>query len=345
MATIHVSEYSSLEDKTTMRVGGKARFFVSVTSEEELVEAINFVKEKELAFFVLGGGSNIVVSDGGFSGLVIKNDIRGKVSLELNDSFLITASSGENWDALVEETTQLGLWGIENLSLIPGSVGAAPVQNIGAYGTELASVVESVRAYDSEKGIFKNFTKEECRFSYRNSLFKQNRRYIIVSVTIRLSKTAGPVLEYEGVQREIEKRGLNRLELTPIDMRSAIISIRTSKLPDWRSIPTAGSFFKNPEITESHFRSLQNKFSELPGFLLENNNVKVPLAWIIENICHMKGSSVNGARVYEKHALVIVNDGRAEAQDIRDLSENIKRAVYEKTGITVEEEVQFIGKF
>lgn len=340
---MHVLEHIPLRDLTTLKVGGNARFFVSISHEEEIGEAVLFADKNDLSLFVLGGGSNIVIPDEGFSGLVLKNEIKGfKIIKDDQLSTIITVGAGESWDETVRKTTERGLWGIENLSLIPGTVGAAPVQNIGAYGVEVMDVIESVRTYDIESHTFKEFANNECSFSYRNSLFKEKKKFIIVSVTFLLNKVAKPNVEYKDIRERIQLLDLPEDTLTPEKVRTLVSDIRKQKLPDWTIVPTAGSFFKNPELPIEVFSRLRESYPELPGYPTDSGVIKIPLAWIIEHVCHLKGTKVRTARIYEKHALVIVASENAEARDVQELAETVAQNVFEKTGIVIENEVQFI---
>lgn len=342
---MQIEENVLLKNMTTMKVGGYARFFVSVRTEDELVQALDFARRKEIPFFVLGEGSNIVVSDEGFPGIVIKNWLLGKsFATKKGDEVKVTAAAGENWDDLVRESAERGLSGIENLSFIPGTVGAAPVQNIGAYGAELKDVLESVRVYDLEAGTFRELSRDECRFSYRHSVFKENKLLVISAVTVRLAKGGVPNLSYKDVQSAVRERNADEARLTPLDVREIVISLRKRKLPDWRITPTVGSFFKNPEIHARDYEKLKEAYSECPGFPMSDGRIKIPLGWLIEKLGY-KGERVGGASVYEKHALVIVNDQNGTASDVRALSARIAHAVEKATGIVIEPEVQFVGVF
>lgn len=335
-----------LQNMTTMKVGGKARFFVSVKNESELLEAVDFAKNKDLPIFVLGGGSNVVISDRGFEGLVIKNEILGIEQIESSSEFVrVKVGAGESWDSFVETAVGMGLYGLENLSLIPGTVGAAPVQNIGAYGVEVKDVPISVRALNLDTRELSVLNNEECQFSYRNSIFKQDKNFIITSVEFTLSKKGQLSLSYRDLQTSVNESGADVERLSPADVRDMVIEIRKRKLPDPQVIPTAGSFFKNPEISGEHFDRLLKRFPLMPGFRLNTGGVKVPLAWIIENVANLKGVRYGGAAIYDKHALVIVNTGKAEAKEIYELSQQVYDSVLELTGIKIETEVQFIGDF
>lgn len=340
-----MQERVSLRELTTMKVGGDARFFISVRTEGEVKEAVRIAKENELPIFVLGGGSNVIISDEGFSGLVIKIEIPGVNFSSENNYELVRVGAGENWDELVQLTVERNLHGLENLSLIPGTVGAAPVQNIGAYGVEIKDTLVSVKVFDIENEEFKEFKNEDCQFSYRDSIFKQQKNFIITEVVFRLSKEQNFNLSYRDLRKEIEE-DFDSSSVSLKDIRKAVIKIRQRKLPDPKLIPTAGSFFKNPIISLKKFEELKKDHPDMPGYTVGDKHIKVPLAWVIENVVKMKGFKYGGAGVYEEHALVLVNQKeRASARDVYELSTEIKRAIFRHTDIAIEPEVQFIGKF
>ena len=335
-----IQENVSLSQYTTFKIGGPAKFFCLINSENELIEAIDFARQKNVPVFVIGGGSNLLVSDTGFSGLVIKFDKKGFL---MNDG-TITAYAGEDWDNFVEETLRHGYCGLENLSAIPGTVGASPVQNIGAYGVEVSEFIESVFVYDLKNGKFQNLTKTECQFSYRDSIFKQQKgRFIILKVTFRLKKDGVVNTEYKDLSDYFNKLNLERVP-TPSEVRKAVIEIRHSKLPDWQKWGTAGSFFKNPIIPIQQYVDLKQKYTDLPGFPeCDGSLIKVSLGWILDKICNAKGLSVGNAYVYEKQALVLVAKPGAKASDVIELSRRIQDMVKEKTGIVVEAEVEWVN--
>jgi UDP-N-acetylmuramate dehydrogenase len=393
-----IIEGKSLADFTTFRVGGKARFFCAVENKENVKESVYFAQEKNLLIFILGGGSNILVSDKGFDGLVVKMDIKGiekvespelKVKSKNNaqarnassaatqderrllrhersdmsksapvvvggaDQVLVRAGAGENWDDFVGWAVDNGYGGLENLSLIPGTLGAAPVQNIGAYGVEVGNLIESVEVFDMKENTFKNFTRKECSFSYRDSIFKKEKnRYVITSVLFKLEKDAKPDISYKDLkeyfnnnQEPIINDQTNSNFQSSItnpsipEVRQAVIAIRTAKLPDLRKVGTAGSFFKNPILSKEKYLELKEKYSELPNFPEPDGRVKIPLAWIIDKVCGLKGKKYGKAGIHETQALVIVNQGGATYEDVEKVASEVERAVKEKTGIDIEREV------
>ncbi len=340
-----ITENILLKDHTTFRIGGPARYFVVVKSVEELREAITFAQEKNLAYFVLGGGSNVLISDAGFSGLVIKNEIMGiqENILDTNTTEIIVGA-GENWDAFVAYAVSHGLYGIENLSLIPGTVGAAPVQNIGAYGVEIKDTIQWVEVFDAQENMIKKFTNQECEFEYRDSVFKkvEYKKYIITRVCFLLKKNGVVRADYKDIANYIESHALNISELSLKLMREIVIDIRTNKLPDVKAVGTAGSFFKNPIISQEKYNELKIKYQDMPSFPAANNNVKIPAAWLLDKLCGFKGYRDGDVGVYQNQALVLVNFGNASAQDILSLAEKMIACVKEKTGIELEKEVQII---
>ena len=328
----------SLKNFNTFGIDVAAEYFAQFQSLEDLHELYG-AKHWSRDRLTLGGGSNILFT-GDFKGLVIQNGIRGiSVVDETDDDITLALGAGENWHSVVIHCVQNGYGGIENLSLIPGTVGAAPIQNIGAYGVELKEVFESLDAFDCEKGTSLSFTKADCRFSYRDSIFKGEYagRYIITYVLIRLTKRNhsfrtdyGPLADY------FQNKAPSIKEIS-----QAVIEIRKSKLPDPEEIGNAGSFFKNPEVDGIDFEGLRAEFSNIPGYKLDNGVVKIPAAWLIEQ-CGWKGQRRNGFGVHDRQALVLVNYGESRGSDIRDLAMEIKESVANRFGIVLAEEVTIL---
>ncbi|MCC2630902.1 MAG: UDP-N-acetylenolpyruvoylglucosamine reductase, UDP-N-acetylmuramate dehydrogenase [Candidatus Paceibacter sp.] len=341
---MNIEENISLKEFTTFGIGGKARYFVRIKEIQDLQIAIAFAHGHKVPIFVLGGGSNIVMSDEGFPGLVIKMEIDGvDVNPEKDGKVIVSAGAGENWDLFVERMVQEGLFGIENLSLIPGTVGAAPVQNIGAYGAEVKNVIEWVEALDQETGVMRHFNNEECDFNYRMSIFKkpEGKKYVITRVGFALKKNGGLNISYRDIAEYIKTNNVTELSL--LKVREIVIDIRTKKLPDLREYGTAGSFFKNPIIATSTYEELVTKHPHMPGFPTEKGNmIKVPAAWILDNLCGFKGHRDGTVGVYKNQALVLVNFGGAKATDIKKLAEKMIACVKDKTGIILEREVEYI---
>lgn len=331
-------ENISLASFTTFKIGGNARFFVRVKNEEELIEAISFAENKRLPFFMLGGGSNLLVSDSGYSGLVIKNEIGGINFEDSDGKVFVWAGSGVVWDALVEETVRRGLYGLENLSAIPGTVGAAPVQNIGAYGGEVRNSIRFVRIYEVEKKEIRLLSKEDCQFGYRDSIFKHEggRRFVIVSVCFELEKNGVLHTDYKDLKNYFESKKIT--DPTLRDVREAIVSIRKSKMPDWSKVGTAGSFFKNPVVTPTDFEKLKKTYPELPAFD-DPHGVKISAAWILDKVCGFRGYRLGAVGVHENQALVLVNYGGGSAEDVKKLALEMQKKVKERTGVSIDNEV------
>lgn len=335
---MNIKENVSLAQYTTFKIGGPAKFFCLAKDEEELVEVINFAKTKSLPIFVIGGGSNLLVSDSGFAGLVIKLDIKGIKY----DGDSVTACAGENWDDLVADTVSRGYYGLENLSAIPGTVGASPVQNIGAYGKEVSDLIDSVRVLDIDSGKFITLKNSECSFEYRDSIFKhQKGKSIIVSVVFKLEKNGKVDISYKDLKDYFASKGV--INPTIKEVRDAVIEIRKEKLPDWNLWGTAGSFFKNPIISVQEYVDLRQKFPDIPSFAQSDGRVKISLAWILDKICNAKNLAVGKAMVYEKQALVLVTKSGASATEVVELSRKIQDLVKEKTGLIIEAEVEWVN--
>lgn len=328
-----------LKPKTTFRIGGNARHFVSVSTVADLKGAVSFSKEKGLPFFILGDGSNTLVPDFGFPGLVIKNEIRGIKLKEKNGTFVIEAGAGENWDSFVAFTISQKLFGLENLSYIPGSVGGAPVQNIGAYGAEVNETIKSVEVLDTKDMKLKLLSNRECKFSYRDSIFKQKKgkHFIITRVIFSLLKKGRVNIGYKDLKEHFKDRYSS--DVRPAEVRDAVVSIRKNKLPDWKIVATAGSFFKNPIIPKSQFMKLKEKYPGIPGFS-ENGKIKIPLAWVLDKVCDLKGLNEGNVGLYERQPLTVVNLGDATFEEIEKFADRIAKTIKKKTEIEVEWEVR-----
>jgi UDP-N-acetylmuramate dehydrogenase len=333
----------ALAPYTTLQVGGPAAHFATITTEKALDEVAAKAEELALPVVVLGGGSNVLVSDAGVDALVLHMAIANPTRLEVvGDEVLLTADAGMEFDALVAETVAAGLWGLENLSLIPGSVGATPIQNVGAYGVEVSDVIEQVRVYNLAARKFEVITAAECSFGYRDSYFKQTggRDYVVVSVTFRLSRTPKPVLTYKDLQTQF-----SGVEPTQAAIREAVIAVRNKKFPNWREVGTAGSFFKNPVVRNETLEQLQQSYPELPFYVVDEEQVKLPLGWILDHVLKLKGKGSETVSQYEGQALVLINRGAATAADIVSHADAIAAQVEETTGIAIEWEVTKLGQF
>ncbi len=344
-------ENISLKEFTTMKTGGNARYFFIANNTEILKEAIIFAKEKKKNFFILGGGSNIIISDLGFDGVVIKMEISGVVFEKIdNKKERVIAGAGVVWDRLISKTVDKNLYGLENLSLIPGTVGAAPVQNIGAYGVEVGDLIEWVEVLNTETMKTSKMTNEECLFGYRNSFFKskEGKKFVILNVAFSLKRNGKLNTQYKDIEDYFEDLSMDvgkKIKPTLKTLPTVIIGIRINKLPDTRKTGTAGSFFKNPIISERKKEELLKKYQDIKYFPAESGVVKLSVAWLIDNIGDWKGVCIKNACVYEKHSLVIVNKGKSTTKEIIFLANKIKNNIKEKTGIELEFEVNIIGDF
>lgn len=323
--------------------------FIEYDNEEDL-RKIDF-NALEKPVFHIGGGSNVLFS-GDFPGTVLHSAIRYLGTLPEDapeyagldgDTVLIAAGSGVTMDSICGWAAENGLWGIENLSLIPGEIGAAAVQNIGAYGSEISQALHSVRCYDTEECRFTTLRPEDCGYGYRDSFFKHCKgRYIITEVVLALTKTFSPQLGYGNVRQTAEAMLAPGEELTPLKVREAVIGIRNNKLPDPADVGSAGSFFKNPVVDKAVFSSLADRFGDFPHYDLPDGNVKIPAGWLVEQ-CGWKGRTIGNAGVYPKQALVLTNaTGKASPEEIIALKDLIIKSVADKFGITLVPEVEII---
>ncbi|MBX4191524.1 MAG: UDP-N-acetylmuramate dehydrogenase [Candidatus Doudnabacteria bacterium] len=338
-----------LSELTTFRIGGPASFFIEITSEEELKSALEFAKSKNLAVQIIGGGSNLITTDRGFMGLVIKVGIKAKeIVRETDVTAYLRIGSGEVWDEVVALTVSKNLWGAENLSAIPGLTGAIPVQNVGAYGQEASQIVDAVEVLDLRTSENKTISSSECGFGYRqsnfNTIWKNN--YVIMYVTFKLSKKPSPNLNYVDVKKYFEANP------TPsqLEIRNAITEIRKGKFPDTKELGSAGSCFKNLILDDETYHKLEDNIGKnFDASVVERLRQtkdklkgKVPAAFLID-ICGLKGRSVGGARLWEKQPLVIVNAGNASSSDIVELINQVKNEVLAKTGMELQTEPELIG--
>jgi len=339
---VTIKENISLRGLNTFGLDVQARYFVEVQRLEDVTRLRSSPAFTQQPRLVLGGGSNILFTRD-FPGLVIRNVIPGKRVVEENgDNVLVEVGAGENWHAFVTHCINQNWGGVENLSLIPGCAGAAPIQNIGAYGVEVKHVVEWVDGIDLEQGEVRRITRDECRFGYRDSVFKHalREKFLISSVTLRLTKKNHRLDTHYGAIREV----LERKKITSPtirDVSNAVIAIRQSKLPDPAVIGNAGSFFKNPTIPESQASSLQKSFPKMPSYPAENQNFKIPAGWLIEQ-CGWKGKTFGRVGVHADQALVLVNAGGGTGAEILSLAEKILASVKEKFGIVLMTEVNIV---
>jgi UDP-N-acetylmuramate dehydrogenase len=338
---LQILENFSLKNFNTFGIDALAKYFVEINHEDDLTELFMDPQWLQIPRLVLGGGSNMLfVKD--FDGLVIRMNIRGIEHRINHKEVFVEVGAGEVWNDLVNFCVDRQYAGIENLSLIPGSVGASPIQNIGAYGVELKDVFRSCKAFEIATCEFKTFSKEDCRFGYRDSIFKNElkEKYIIVSVKFRLSLVTNINLKYGAIEEELTKRGIT--EPTIKDVSRVVSHIRVSKLPDPSTIGNAGSFFKNPVIPAEQFREVHSKFPEVVNYPAGEGLVKLAAGWLIEQ-CGWKGTVVGHTGTWKNQALVLVNHGGATGEEVYSLSSQIIDSVYTKFGIFLEREVNIVS--
>jgi UDP-N-acetylmuramate dehydrogenase len=337
---MQIQENISLTPYNTFGIHVKARFFSSFSSLDELLELIKSqsINNYRLPPLPLGGGSNILFTQD-YDGLVMKNELKG-IDLvgKTDEHYLVRAAAGENWHQFVLHCLENNYAGVENLSLIPGNVGASPMQNIGAYGVEIKDVFQELEAYNIEENKVVSFNKKDCEFGYRESIFKRKykNQFIITSVTFKLDKVPRYKISYGAIEQELEKMQAQELSIKAISQ--AVINIRSSKLPNPAEIGNAGSFFKNPSITKEQFETLKAQYEGIVGYPTSNEMVKVAAGWLIEQ-CGWKGYRKGDVGCHTNQALVLVNHGNASGIDIFALSTEIMQSVEQKFGIILEREV------
>jgi UDP-N-acetylmuramate dehydrogenase len=327
----------NLQKYNTLAVPAVADWYVSASNDIELHEALAYAREQKLPILVLGGGSNLVLRDN-FYGLVIHIRSQGKDLVNENEDYVwLQVAAGENWHKLVEYSLAQGFYGLENLALIPGSVGAAPIQNIGAYGVELKDVFAELTALDIHSGLVVTFTADSCQFGYRDSIFKQSLKdqYIITSVTFKLRKIAQLVLDYPALRESFADRPI--ADITPLDVSNAVISIRQSKLPDPAELPNVGSFFKNPIVTSTIYRGLKNTWPELVAYPVDDNHFKLAAGWLIDR-AGWRGRVQDGVEVHARQALVLTNPHKQSGNAVLALAATIQTSVQEVFGVWLEME-------
>jgi len=338
---MEIAKNFSLKRFNTFGVDAEAKAFINADSEDEMFEILSANELKSYPKFILGGGSNILFTKD-YDGLVIKNSIPGiEIIKEDERSVLIEAGAGVVWNELVMYCVDRNFGGIENLVLIPGTAGAAPIQNIGAYGEELSETFYSLHGFSVDNAMPAVFYKDDCRFGYRDSIFKKElkNKFAITKIQLRLNKNPRINIDYGNVKEELDKTG-NTI-ITIKDVSEAISKIRREKLPDPAIIGNAGSFFKNPEIEKEDYNRLKEKFPDIRGYALDNGKVKVPAAWLIDK-AGWKGFRKGNTGTHSKQALVIVNYGSASGEEILHFAKEIKRSVYETFEIILEEEVNIV---
>ncbi len=329
----------SLQHLNTFHFDAIAKWFLAIKDKSELIKFFSSEIGHFPTYFILGGGSNVLFS-GNYEGLIIHLDIRGKTIDHEDENYIyLRAQAGEDWDQLVEFTVSKGWGGLENLSLIPGRVGACPIQNIGAYGVEVKDAVVEVEYFDLVDEMVHSLKNDECAFEYRNSVFKNKLkgRAVILSVLFRLTKK--PVLNYNYVTLKNELQTITSIDLKGV--RDAVIRVRRSRLPDPDTLGNAGSFFKNPVISATHYHVLKKKYSDIPGYQVEEEKMKVPAAFLIET-CGWKGKRMGNVGVHQQQPLVLVNYGGGTGNDVLELAGKIKESVKPAFDIDLEMEVNIV---
>ena len=341
-----IRENVPLADLTTFKIGGGARFFSRAESETEIVEALEFAGQNDLSVFILGGGSNVLIADEGFDGLVLQIGLKGVSTFAgKNGTVYVTAQAGEDWDEFVKVCVEKNLAGIECLSGIPGFVGGTPVQNVGAYGQEVSATIVSVRCFDRRTKEFRELTGAECGFGYRSSIFNttSKNRYIVLSVTYALQSNGEPKIAYADLRNYFGEE-----KPTLAETRNAVLKIRSAKsmVIDAADINTksAGSFFKNPIVVKEQFEKMRaSRGDEIPGYAVGSDRIKIPAAWLIEKSGFQKGYVKGNVGLSTKHTLAIVNLGNAAAKDVLSLKDEIQARVKELFNVELEPEPLFIG--
>lgn len=327
-----------LKNFTTMKLGGNARFMTEVWNNDDVMSAYRNAKSQSLPVLILGGGSNIIIKDEGFSGLVIRVRITGfeVIADDLNTT-TIRIGGGEDWDSVVKRAVDMRLSGIEAMSGIPGTAGAGPVQNMGAYGQEIADTLQSLEAYDSQTDSFVTLQNADCGFSYRNSIFRSSEmnRYIITSITLKLSKNQPQPPFYESLQKYFDEHNIKLF--TQGIVRNTVLEIRKSKLPDPKDFPSAGSFFKNAIVEDWQLDDLRAIDPNMPMYDMGDGKFKIPSGWLIEH-AGLKGKLIHGMRVYDKNALILVNESATSYNDLANARDEITNAIRDKFRIQIQQE-------
>lgn len=336
-----VQENVSLRQYNTFNLDATARYFTIFHSREALEDILRNSGYKHTRKLILGGGSNILLTQD-FDGLVLKNEVKGIETVKEDDEYVyVKAGAGENWHQFVMHCIEKGYAGLENLSLIPGNVGASPMQNIGAYGVEIKDVFHELEAFHLSDHALVKFNKEACAFGYRESVFKREYKdqFVILNVTYKLNKKPHFNTSYGAIEQELERMGVTTPTIRAIS--DAVINIRSSKLPDPAKIGNAGSFFKNPEVTREKYEELKEAFPEIMAYPLPGDHFKLAAGWLIEQ-CGWKGYRNGDAGVHARQALVLVNYGHAKGEELVELSWKVVDSVKEKFGVVLEREVNII---
>jgi len=343
---IKKEEKVPLSGLSTFKIGGDASHLFRVSGIDDLKEALAFAKVSNLPIQILGGGSNMLFHDDGFEGVIVRLESKGireekksgrEEEGKADEDVYIRAEAGEEWDAFVEWTVSHGYFGLENLSGIPGTVGATPIQNIGAYGVEVKDFIESVEVFDTDRDLIRTLTPLECKFGYRTSLFKgvAGKSLIVLSVTFKLSKLPNIKIGYKDLTNYFK----DNTEPTPEEVREAVISIRSAKFPDLTLFGTAGSFFKNVICESGIADRLKAEYPDIPLYDAGENMKKISTAFILDKVCGLRDFRIGSVGLYTNQSLVVVNYGNASSEEVRNFVSKVKEIVKEKTGIQLEEEV------
>lgn len=336
---MHIREHVPFATLTTFRTGGEVRYVLELENADEISEALEFARSKNLPLIPIGSGSNLLAPDGELDAVFVRLHTSAITATQEAHTLTLTVDAGVIWDDFVSYAVAKGGWGIENLSAIPGTVGAAVVQNIGAYGAALSESITLVHVFDTKERAYKNFTKEECLFGYRTSIFKKEiDRYIVVRVTFSLSLVAIPNLKYRDLSATFKDTPMPELSA----VRNAVVKIREGKFPPLTVYGTAGSFFLNPIIADSESSTLASTYPEMPLFPLPEGGVKVPLAWILDKALALKGLRHGRAFLWEQQPLVIATEEGATSSDVVTLASKVSDIVFTKTGIKISPEVRFL---
>lgn len=340
---VKIENNQPLSEHSTMRLGGPAKFLAEITVREQIAEAVEWARKNNSKIIMIGHGSNIVWQDSGFDGLVLVNKIPGFEVTQQDHEYIVKLGAGEVWDEAVGRLVGKGLSGVEQLSLIPGTVGATPVQNVGAYGRELSEILISVEAYDLTENKFVEIANQDCGFSYRKSRFNQadRGRFLICSITLKLAKTNPQPPFYASLEKYLKEHNIT--DYTPANIRAGVIDIRNAKLPDPASVANCGSFFGNPIISEGKLSELKIKYPEIQAWGMKDGNHKISAAWLLDRL-GLKGykDPKTGMALWDKQPLVFVNENAESTQDLLNFRENIRSQVREKFGIELSQEPELI---
>jgi UDP-N-acetylmuramate dehydrogenase len=327
-----------LKNLTTMKLGGNTQFLVDVNNAEEIMATYHDAKTKALPVFIIGDGSNVIANDHGFDGVVIRIHIPGfEILDDNNDSTIIRIGAGEQWDSVVKRTVNMNLSGIEAMSAIPGTAGATPIQNVGAYGQEIADTLVSLEAYDSQTDAFVTLQNSDCKFAYRYSIFRGEAtgRYTVTYITLKLSKKQPQPPFYDSLQKYFDEHNIQTF--TPKIIRDAIIEIRKNKLPDPQILPNSGSFFQNAIVDSKQLEDLKAINPNIPSYDIGDGKYKIPSGWLIEH-AGLKGKLLHGMRVHDKNALVLINESATSYDDLAQARDEIIKKIYDIFHVQIQQE-------